>query len=182
MQAYPDAVRPTRHPRVLATGLAGAAVVAVLAGCSTSAPAVVDPTASSTALVGASPTPTETLLAPSDDTHSMVGGIVAGFPSDLVPVPAGATVLMSSAVPVEGTELVQIGLNVRTTQDATKLLAAVRAPLLAAGFKESAPQPEPGLAAQASFSRHSGEILTAGVLDRDGVRTLTLGGTVDATP
>jgi hypothetical protein len=172
---------PSRRPRVLASA-AGVLLAAALGACSTSAPAVVDPTGTSTALTGASPTPTETLLEPSDDTHSRVGGLVDGFPVDLVPVPAGATVLVSSAAPVEGTDLVQIGLNVRSTQDAAALLAAVRGPLLAAGFKEGSPQPEPGLAAQASFSRKAGELVTAGVLDRDGVRTLTLGGTVDVTP
>jgi len=173
---------PTRRPRALASALAGLALACALGACSTSAPAVVDPTGTATGLLGASPSPTETLLDPSDESHSKVGGIVEGFPSDLVPVPAGATVLVSSAAPVDGTDLLQIGLNVQSTQDAKQLLAAVRAPLLAAGFTEGAPQSEPGLAAQASFSRHAGEILTAGVLDRDGVRTLTLGGTVDATP
>lgn len=161
---------------------AAVTLAAALGACSTSAPAVVAPTATSTALVGPSPSPTETLLEPADDSHSKVGGIVEGFPSDLVPVPAGATVLVSSAAPVEGSHLLQIGLNLRSSQDAKKLLAEVRAPLLAAGFTEGVPQSEPGLAAQASFSRHAGELLTAGVLDRDGVRTLTLGGTVDANP
>ena len=53
-------------------------------------------------------------------------------------------------------------------------------PLLAAGFTESPPsQPDPSLAAQASFARSDGaEFVLIGVLDRDGVRTMTLGGTV----
>ncbi|MDM7853589.1 hypothetical protein [Cellulomonas alba] len=172
----------SRRHRLLASAVAAMTLALALGACSTSAPAVVAPTDTATALVGPSPSPGETLLEPSEDSHSKVGGIVDGFPTDLVPVPAGATVLVSSAAPVEGTELLQIGLNLRSTDDAKKLLAEVRAPLVAAGFTEGAPQSEPGLAAQASFSRHAGEILTAGVLDRDGVRTLTLGGTVDANP
>ena len=62
------------------------------------------------------------------------------------------------------------------------LLAAVRAPLLAAGFVENAPPAaEPGLAAQSTFSRGDGsELLVVGVLDRDEERTLTLGGRVRA--
>ena len=58
----------------------------------------------------------------------------------------------------------------------------MRAPLLTAGFTESAPPaPEAGLAAQTTFSRSGGsELLVVGVLDRDGQRTLTLGGTVAA--
>ena len=96
-----------------------------------------------------------------------------------VPVPAGAEILVSSAKPAaDGT--VQISLNVRSEQDAAGLLEAVRAPLLAAGFTESPPsQPDPSLAAQASFARSDGaEFVLIGVLDRDGVRTMTLGGTV----
>ena len=67
--------------------------------------------------------------------------------------------------------------------DAAGLLEAVRGPLVAAGFTESAPAaPEGGLAAQSTFSRGDGsELLVVGILDRDGVRTLTLGGQVRPT-
>ena len=148
-----------------------------LTGCSSSAPAQLgssSPVAAATAL----PDPSESLLGPSDDAHSAVGRLVDGFPADLVPVPAGAKVLMSSAEPLAGRDLVQISLNVRSSQDANALLAAVGDPLVAAGFTSVPPQAEPGLAAQGTYTRGDGELVTAGVLDRDGVRTLTVGGTV----
>ena len=147
---------------------------ASLTGCASSAPARLgSPGATS------SPSPTEPLLTEQAGTGTSVGTLASGFPAQLVPVPEGATVLVSSAQPLEG-GLTQISLNLRTSQDAAGLLAAVRAPLLAAGFQEAPPaQPDPGLAAQSSFSRSNGtELVLVGVLDRDGMRTLTLGGRV----
>ncbi|WP_136519777.1 MULTISPECIES: hypothetical protein [Cellulomonas] len=135
----------------------------------------------STAQPTAAPSPSESLLTDEIGRHSAVGRLADDFPADLVPVPAGAEVLVSSAVPgADGT--LQISLNVRTEQDPAGLLEAVRGPLLAAGFVEAAPvAPEPGLAAQVTFSRSDGaELLVVGVLDREGVRTMTLGGTVRA--
>jgi hypothetical protein len=97
-----------------------------------------------------------------------------------VTVPPDAEVLVSSAQPPDATGLREISLNVRSPQEAAALLDGVRATVLAAGFAETAGTPtEPGLAAHAAFSRSEGqEILIVGVLDRDGVRTLTLGGRV----
>ncbi|WP_448629281.1 hypothetical protein [Cellulomonas soli] len=180
--------QPHRRPGVVRTARAGrAALPTVLAlgltlalpACASSAPATLEPTG---ALAQPSASPTETLLAEGSDTHSAVGALVDGFPSTLVPVPDGAEVLVSAAAPVDGTDLVEISLNLRSAQDAAGLLDAIRGPLLAAGFTEtSAATPEAGLAAQSTFSRSDGaELLVAGVLDRDGERTLTLGGQVKA--
>jgi len=161
----------------LAVGASGAA-------CSTSGPGQATPTGGTVTPHPSEPAPTESLLA--DDAESAisaVGELVDSFPTDLVPVPAGAEVLLSSAEPVAGTDLTQISLNLRSGQDAPGLLAAVRAPLLAAGFTESTPSAaEPGLAAQSTFSRGDGsELLVVGILDREDERTLTLGGQVRAT-
>lgn len=160
---------------VVRTVLASGLLAGALSGCATSAPAV---------LVGTtapepSPTASEQLLVGEPAPDTATGTLVAGFPSQLVPVPDGAQILVSSAqVAADGT--VQISLNVRSQQDAASLLAAVRAPLVAAGFTESPPsQPDPSLAAQASFARSAGaEFVLVGILDRDGERTMTLGGTV----
>lgn len=153
-----------------------AAVLAMapVAGCATSAPA--DLTASSSA--EPSPTASEELLVDTPAAGTAAGTLVEGFPSALIPVPPGAEILVSSAQPHGGA--VAVSLNVRTVQDTAGLLAAVRGPLLAAGFAESPPaQPDPSLAAQASFSRSDGaEFVLVGILDRDGVRTMTLGGEV----
>ena len=73
-----------------------------------------------------------------------------------------------------------MSLNLRSEQDTAGLLAAVSAPLVAAGFVAGTPPvAEPALAAQSTFSRGDGsELLVVGILDRDGARTLTLGGRV----
>lgn len=146
-----------------------------LAAC-TPAPA---PGPTPAAPTAATPSPDETLLTGDHGTASTVGTLAPDFPTDLLPVPDGAEVLVSSAQPTPD-GLLRLSLNVRTAQDAAGLLDAVRGPLVAAGFTEAAPpQPEAGLAAQATFSRSDGaELLVVGVLDRDGERTMTLGGTV----
>ncbi|WP_426592229.1 hypothetical protein ACPPVS_10585 [Cellulomonas sp. McL0617] len=166
----------------LARATAAAAVVTLLcvSGCSTSAPGS-GPASATT--VTAAPSPTETLLPGTDSTHSAVGQLVQGFPVDLIPVPAGAEVLVSSAEAVDGTDLTEVSLNLRSDQDTAGLLAAVSAPLVAAGFVAGTPPvPEPALAAQSTFSRGDGsELLVVGILDRDGERTLTLGGRLRTT-
>ncbi|MCM0638314.1 hypothetical protein [Cellulomonas wangsupingiae] len=167
-------------PRPSSCALAAAALLCVglAAGC-TAAPSP-EPTASVTS-PSPSPSPDETLLPVDTDDDSAVGTLAPGFPSALVPVPPGAEVLVSSAEPLPDGRLA-ISLNVRTGQDAAGLLDAVRAPLVAAGFAESPPSsPEAGLAARTTFSRSDGaELLVVGVLDRDGLRTMTLGGTLAA--
>lgn len=155
--------------------LALAVLAGALGGCATSAPAVlVDTTAP-----GPTPTASEDLLVEQPAPDTATGKLADGFPTALVPVPEGSEILVSSAQPAAGGAL-QISLNVRSDQDAATLLEAVRAPLLAAGFAESPPsQPDPSLAAQASFARSDGsEFVLVGILDRDGTRTMTLGGTV----
>jgi hypothetical protein len=177
---------PRPVPRAARARFGAAVLVAVAvastAACTTSTPGRATPP-TGTAVVQATPATTETLLPETDaGAHSAVGELVAGFPVGLVPVPHGAEVLLSSAAPVDGTDLTEVSLNLRSPQDAAGLLEAVRAPLVAAGFTEGAPPAaEPGLAAQATFSRGDGsELLVVGILDRDDQRTLTLGGRVRA--
>lgn len=155
--------------------LALALLVGLLSGCATSAPASL----AGTTNAAPSPTVSEQLLVGSPAPDAATSTLASGFPTQLVPVPPGAEILVSSATPQSG-GMVQISLNVRTDQDAAGLLQAVRGPLVAAGFKESPPaQPDPSLAAQGSFVRSDGtEFVLVGILDRDGQRTMTLGGTV----
>ena len=183
---YPVAVpRPAPLSARVRSGLV-AAVVALAVGvstaaCSTSSPGEASPTGSAVALATPEPAPSETLLPEADgDASSAVGELVTGFPAALIPVPDGAEVLLSSAALVAGTDLTEVSLNLRTAQDTAGLLDAVRVPLVAAGFVENVPPaPEPGLAAQSTFSRGDGsELLVVGILDRDDERTLTLGGRV----
>ena len=165
----PATATRTGAARRLAALVAGALA---LAGCSVSAPRASLPT-----LAGDSPAPTQPLLS-SDDSHSRVGELAPGFPTTLLPVPAGATVLLSTVEPVG--DLLQVSLNVRTDQDAAALLTAVSGPLVAAGFTQAAPAaPDAGLAAQSTFARSDGrELLVVGIRDDGPTRTLTVGGTV----
>ncbi len=138
------------------------------------------PTASATATVPA-PAPTESLLPSPTSTGSSVGDLASGFPSDLVQPPEGSEILVSSAEDDAATGLTTISLNLRSPLATDQLVQAVRDQLAAAGFAETVVDPgSTGLAASSTFVRGDGgaELLTLGVLDRDGVRTLTLGGTV----
>ncbi|MFS0705448.1 hypothetical protein AB6N23_13080 [Cellulomonas sp. 179-A 9B4 NHS] len=168
---------PRTPPTAAHAAVCLAVLVVVTAGCT----GPTSPGDGPTSPPGAAPTPSasESLLTDEIGPHTEVGRLADGFPGELVPVPPGAEVLVSSAAPVAD-GAVEISLNVRTAQDTAGLLDAVRAPLLAAGFTESVPAaPEAGLAAQVTFARSEGaELLVVGVLDRDGTRTMTLGGTV----
>lgn len=114
-----------------------------------------------------------------DRAHSTVGALAPDFPPDLVELPGDADILVSTAQPVANEDLVDISLNLRTTLTADELMDQLRDGLVEAGFTESpVPTPPEGVAAQSTFARHTGEVLTVAVLDRDGVRTLTLGGRV----
>lgn len=180
--------RSARTARNRAARLAGTATTAVLtvtavlvtASCSAGdAPA---PTASSTpATAEVAPTPGESLLPSPTATGSEVGGLAPDFPSGLVAPPEGSEILVSSAEPDASTGLTLISLNLRSPLATADLVQAVRDQLLAAGFAETVLDPgATGLAASSTFVRGDGgaELLSLGVLDRDGVRTLTLGGTV----
>jgi len=146
-----------------------------LTACTGSTPL---PTPSVTGGVEA-PTPTETLLPSPTATVSTVGGLAEGFPADLLPVPEGSEILMSASELDEATGLTTVSLNLRNPLSTDQLLAAFRAPLVAAGFTETATDPGAGLAASSTFVRGDGsEVITLGVLDRDGLRTVTIGGTV----
>ncbi|MFC8192770.1 hypothetical protein ACFUMH_14025 [Cellulomonas sp. NPDC057328] len=170
-------------PRTSPTAARAAACLAVLvtlaAGAGCTGPTSPGDRPTVTPSVAPTPSASESLLTDEIGPHTAVGRLADGFPGDLVPVPPGAEVLVSSAAPVAD-GAVEISLNVRTAQDTAGLLDAVRAPLVAAGFTESVPAaPEAGLAAQVTFARSEGaELLVVGVLDRDGTRTMTLGGTL----
>lgn len=123
------------------------------------------------------PDPTETLLPSPTASVSTVGGLAEGFPAELLPVPDGSDILMSAAEADPDTGVTTISLNLRSVLDTVALVDAYRAPLTAAGFTET-PTQAAGLAASSTFVRGEGEVLTLGILDRDGVRTVTIGGTV----
>ncbi|MGV8965152.1 MAG: hypothetical protein ACOH2F_02630 [Cellulomonas sp.] len=118
------------------------------------------------------------LLNETPDPNSTVGGLAPGFPSDLLPVPAGAEVLVSSVDPVGDSNAIQVSLNLRTALAAPEVVDLYRQSLVAAGFTEAEQTtPDAALAAQSTFTRSGGdELLVIGVLDRDAMRTVTIGG------
>lgn len=158
------------------------ALVAVGSAACTDGDGTAAPTGSGAATATApAPAPTESLLPSPTSTGSSVGDLAAGFPTDLVSPPEGSEILVSSAETDAATGLTTLSLNLRSPLDTDQLVQAVREQLVAAGFAETVVDPgTTGLAATSTFVRGDGgtELLTLGVLDRDGVRTLTLGGTV----
>ena len=153
----------------VAAATAAALVVVLSAGCATSSPASL---ASSSAPV--QPTPTAVLTP--GDPDCQVDAPPPGFPTDLLPVPPGADLLLACATQSDG--LWQVSLNISTSADVAGLLDSVRQPLLAAGFAEQSDPPADRVAAQSTFSRAEGEVLTMTILDDGTVRTLTVGGSV----
>ncbi len=179
-----DSLLPTVGTRVsrrsAGLGVLLLAAVLVVAGCSSSEPARLDTARATTdqPLLTAEPTADAT-FEPLDDEQATVGELADGFPSDLVPLPGDADILVSSAVPSADGAFTDISLNLRTTLSAEDLMASLGTSLTGAGFTQSpVASPPAGVAAQSTFARGAGEVVTVAVLDRDGVRTLTLGGRI----
>jgi hypothetical protein len=77
----------------------------------------------------------------------------------------------------------QVSLNLRTPLSAAEIVDVYRKTLTGAGFSEAEQTlPDAALAAQSTFTRSGGdEVLVIGVLDRDAVRTVTIGGRLRAS-
>lgn len=166
------------HARPAAVTALAATLLLATTACTGQSP-VARPSASVTAEVTASPDPAESLLPSPTASMSTVGELAEGFPTGLLPVPEGSEILVSAAVTDEATGLVQVTLNLRSPLPTEDLVAVYRASLGAAGFTET-PVADAGLSASSTFVRadDASQVLTLGVLDRDGVRTLTVGGAV----
>ena len=74
----------------------------------------------------------------------------------------------------------EVSLNLRTSATAEDLLTLYRTALTEAGFTEVAAQaPDTDLAVDVTFVRSGGdELVSIGVLDTDGARTVTIGGRI----
>lgn len=181
--------RSIRPGSVRAVALA-LALPLLVAGCSTGADRAEPLTEAATAApaTAASKAPStraertaeEPLVTATPDEHSQVGDLVDGFPADLLPVPADAAILVTSAAPVGDADVQEISLNLRTSSSTTELLTLYRDALVAAGFTEVAADPPlTGLSAEVTFTRSGGdELISIGVLDVEGGRTVTIGGRV----
>ena len=125
-------------------------------------PAATEPTG------GATGEPTDTA------TDSAVGELVEGFPSDVVALPPGAEVTVSSVVPVDGRR--EVSLAGSTTQTGEEVLAFYRESLTGQGFAE-ATTPVPEGVTGATFTRGDGaEVLTLAVVTAGGSQQFTIGG------
>ncbi|WP_372592854.1 hypothetical protein [Actinotalea sp.] len=140
-----------------------------------------DPTAEAKTAPDA-PTPAEdSLVTSTPDANSPVGSLAPEFPTELLPMPDDAVLLVTSAVPVGDAGVKEVSLNLRTTWTTSRILDLYRTHLLGEGFTE-VPAVDTALAAESTFTRSDGdEIVSVGVLDADGVRTVTVGGRVRAS-
>lgn len=163
--------------------------LAALVGCSASEPtpvAAAEDVAQAAAEeepAAASPAPEDSpapLVTAEPDQYSEVGDLVEGFPIELLPVPGDAVILVTSAVPVGDADVQEVSLNLRTSATAEDLLALYRTALTEAGFSEvPAETPNSDLAVDVTFVRSGGdELVSIGVLDVDGARTVTIGGRI----
>lgn len=177
-----------RRPQRVRTAVGVVAALGLLIGCasadSVDAAATVEQSSTASSAAGALLTPEvpepSVTPVPDDDRESAVGGLVAGFPDDLIPVPEDAVILVTSAVPVGESDVREVSLNVRTSLSTAALSRLYRESLTASGFTEVEPAEQASsLAAQLTFVRSAGdEIVSVGVLDVDGGRTLSIGGRV----
>ena len=176
---------PRRAAGVSLLALLLAAVVGCSASDPTPVPAPVDLAQAaaeedSPSVAAAPEESPEPLVTAEPDQYSEVGDLVDGFPIELLPVPGDAVILVTSAVPVGDADVQEVSLNLRTSATAEDLLTLYRTALTEAGFTEIAAQaPDTDLAVDVTFVRSGGdELVSIGVLDTDGARTVTIGGRI----
>jgi hypothetical protein len=170
---------------------AAVAVAALLGGCSDGggtsqdtpttaaptapAPSTADATAGATGTAGATASASAS-GADGADGGSAVGEVVQGFPTDVVPVPPGADITVSTVAAADGRR--QVSLAGETDQAADAVLAFYRDALVKQGFAEAQATLPKGVIG-ATFSRSDGaEILTLSVVTNDGRQQFSIGGTI----
>lgn len=127
---------------------------------------------------------TESRVSSAPSERSEVGELVKGFPAELLPVPPDSVILVTSAIPVGDADVQEVSLNLRTSMSSENLLVMYRTALVEAGFIEAPPpaNPQTDLAVESVFTRSGGdELVSIGVLDADGARTVTIGGRIHTT-
>ncbi|MET3977361.1 hypothetical protein [Cellulosimicrobium sp. TH-20] len=120
---------------------------------------------------------------PDYDAASAVGDLVEGFPTTLVPVAPGAEVLASSARPSQDGTLVDLTLNLRSTETVEALTAYYTEALGAAGFVVSPSTVPSALTSLSTFVRTTApeaptESVAVGVFDDETERLVTISGQV----
>lgn len=174
-----------RPPRAVRVAVGAVAALVVVSACQSSPGDTSDrvPDVSGTA-AGAAVGPAAEAQPPDPSPRATatpeVGALAAGFPTELVPVPDDAVFLVTSTVPVGTSDVREISLNVRTSMSTRAVARLYRDALTDAGFTEVEPvEPTTSLAAAMTFVRSAGdELLSVGVLDTDGARTISIGGRI----
>ncbi|QUC00487.1 hypothetical protein [Cellulosimicrobium cellulans] len=185
----PPRSRAAAHPALSPAGRAAVVLVAAvlgstLAGCQadladvqgSAAPREEQPAPDADS--GAPGTPL-----PDYDAASAVGDLVEGFPAALVPVAPGAEVLASSARPSQDGALVDVTLNLRSTDTVEALTAYYTDTLGPAGFEVSPSTVPSALTSLTTFVRTTApeaptESVAVGVFDDETERLVTISGQV----
>lgn len=185
----PPRTRAAAHPTLSPAGRAAVVLVAAvlgstLAGCQAdlgdvqgaAAPREAQPAPDADS--GAPGTPL-----PDYDAASAVGDLVEGFPAALVPVAPGAEVLASSARPSQDGALVDVTLNLRSTDTVEALTAYYTDTLGPAGFEVSPSTVPSALTSLTTFVRTTTpegptESVAVGVFDDETERLVTISGQV----
>lgn len=114
---------------------------------------------------------------PTDDaTRAAVGELVEDFPADVVPLPEGAQITLSSVV--EGDGVLEVSLAGESELPADGILEFYRDALVAQDFTEvDGALPEGAVGA--TFGRGDGtELLTVSVVPVEGLQRFTVGGII----
>ncbi len=175
----------TRARRSL--GAAGLLLALTIAGCSSGDGEEVEvtPTASATSSAAQAPPedaagedgPAEGAEPSSSETSQ--GGVVEGLPTDVIPVPDDAEVLLTSAIPDGDT--IDVSLAARIDASPEDVLGVYREALTRAGFVESPSAGGPGATASTFTRGGGGEVVSVTVVPPStpgDPHTFTVGGTV----
>lgn len=127
------------------------------------------------------PAPSETLVTETPSDHSEVGALADGFPTDLLPLPDDAVILVTFAEPIGDADVQEVSLNLTTQLSTAEVVDLYRTALTDAGFEETVTD-ETSVSAEVTFVRSGGdEQISVGVIDQDGSRTVSVGGRVRGT-
>lgn len=153
-----------------------AATALALAACSSTAPSALPesttPAAATASAVPAGPSPSA-----SPGTTSTVGGLVPGFPQNLLPLMPGATVVSSSFDKTTSPATAALVATTKATPAA--VLAFYTKSLTGQGFK-AVPGDAVGSVASKDFVRGDSETVNVSVVPSGGVATFTIGANVAA--
>lgn len=181
------------HPRARALaraslGAAGLLLALTVAGCSSGDGEEVEVTPTASPTSSAAEAPAEEAPAEDDapgegaepsSAETSQGGVVEGLPTDVIPVPDDAEVLLTSAIP-DG-DKVDVSLAARIAASPEDVLGVYREALTGAGFVESPSAGGPGATAS-TFTRGGGEEVVSVTVVPPATpgdpNTFTIGGTV----